>query len=215
MPLDPRLAMMFRPTTELQDPQDGMLRALRARGMMQGNRLADMQMQAYQTAQAEQARRRNALQQFTDAIPSPQAQAVGAATMDGRGPTLENAARMRPVDPRIQALYKGVEAGAVDPVEFLKTAYPTPKDPEYKVVGGSLVKIGPAGVSEAYRAPEQTKPDAFDAQLRGVGIDPDSPEGLAYKRARLKKQTEQPPAPSATVVMAAGSSGSAASACAA
>jgi hypothetical protein len=123
----------------------------------QANALGKMRMQAAQEEMAQAAQQRNALAQFQQSIPSPQMQASQAALQGGGGPTVQNAAQMRPVDPRLQMLHGAMRSGLVAPMDYLNQAMPAPKAPEYKVVGGSLVKIGQDGVQEAYRAPEKAE----------------------------------------------------------
>ncbi len=56
--------------------------------------------------------------------------------------------------PPMQMTPAGALAAGLSPQEMSILAPQQAKAPEFKVVGGSLVRIGPDGVSEAYRAPE-------------------------------------------------------------
>lgn len=66
--------------------------------------------------------------------------------------------------PPMQMTPAGALAAGLSPQEMSILAPQQAKVPEFKVVGGSLVKIGPDGVSEAYRAPE--KPEAAPSSVR-------------------------------------------------
>ncbi len=66
--------------------------------------------------------------------------------------------------PPMQMTPAGALAAGLSPQEMSILAPQQAKAPEFKVVGGSLVKIGPDGVSEAYRAPD--KPEAAPSSVR-------------------------------------------------
>ncbi len=66
--------------------------------------------------------------------------------------------------PPMQMTPAGALAAGLSPQEMSILAPQQAKAPEFKVVGGSLVKIGPDGVSEAYRAPD--KPEAATNAMR-------------------------------------------------
>ena len=66
--------------------------------------------------------------------------------------------------PPMQMTPAGALAAGLSPQEMSILAPQLAKAPEFKVVGGSLVKIGPDGVSEAYRAPE--KPESAPSSVR-------------------------------------------------
>jgi flagellar protein FlgJ len=99
--------------------------------------------------------------QFRSSIPSPRTAALQALGADA-SPTAANAARMPQVDPRSQFLFDALQARQIKPMDYLTAT--KPKEPEFKVVGDSLVQIGGGRVSEAYRAP--TKPEAAPAAVR-------------------------------------------------
>lgn len=113
--------------------------------------LQDQMMQMQLEQQRKQQERAAAVESaYRQAFRSPAQQALAG----GGGPTVANAAKLSGLQPSIDqgALIQGLMQA--DPM----TAAGMLQDkPEYKVVGGSLVKIGRGGVSEAYREP--TKPD--------------------------------------------------------
>lgn len=80
----------------------------------------DQAMRAMQIAdlQAKQMMRQRQ-QEFLASIPSPQMQATQAVLSNGQGPTMSNAARMPPVDPSAQLLHGAMQAGLVDPIQYL------------------------------------------------------------------------------------------------
>ena len=204
MPLDPRLAMMFRPTTELQDPQDGMLRALRARGMMQGNRLADMQMQAYQTAQQrdaqEQARaqqERQRLDAWLQSLPSAQDAAPGVALGGDRRPTPENATRIIDAQRRLDFLRGGVQAGAFKPQDYAEALFPKPQQMMNVAPGGSV--FDPTTKLTVYSAPFKPESETAPPLVRLQAARDALPTGDPRRRelqALIDNQTRPPSAPS-------------------
>lgn len=127
-----------------QAKQAKMLEEMRQMQMAQQK----MQMEA---AQKEQARKEGIEGAYRNAFRTPDQMAMA----QNGGPTLAAAAAA----PQDQAGFDNSvlrnELAKVDPL----TAYQLfqPKAPDYKVVGNSLVQIGPEGVKEAYRPPE--KPD--------------------------------------------------------
>ena len=124
--------------------------------------MQQMQMEQAQRAQkqAEEERARQAAieQAYRGAIRSPEQQAMGQFG----GPTVAAAAAAPGMAPAIdqQALIRGLMKA--DPMSAYKMLQPTPAD--YKVVGDSLVSVGPQGVKEAYRAPP--KPEAGTSDMR-------------------------------------------------
>jgi hypothetical protein len=127
-----------------QAKQAKMLEEMRQMQMAQQK----MQMEA---AQKDQARKEGIEGAYRNAFRTPDQMAMA----QNGGPTLAAAAAA----PQAQAGFDNSvlrnELAKVDPL----TAYQLfqPKAPDYKVVGNSLVQIGPEGVKEAYRPPE--KPD--------------------------------------------------------
>lgn len=105
----------------------------------------------------EQAKQRQVAQQaFLQRI-NPQAQATQQALLGGGGPTQANAANIKPVDPTTQMMWDAANSGVIDPTAYL--SHITPKAPEYKTVGNSLVKIGQDGVSPVFTQPEKVDPN--------------------------------------------------------
>jgi hypothetical protein len=109
-----------------------------------------------QKQQQEQARRAAVEEAITGSFRSPAQQALAG----GGGPTPANAQAMQGLQPAIDQ--KALLAGLMqaDPMAAYQMMLPKPAD--YKVVGDSLVSVGPTGVKEAYRAPakEQAQPGA-------------------------------------------------------
>lgn len=66
--------------------------------------------------------------------------------------------------PPMQMTPAGALAAGLSPQEMSILEPQQAKAPEFKVVGGSLVRIGPDGVSEAYRSPD--KPEAAPSSVR-------------------------------------------------
>lgn len=165
----------------------------RAKQQMQAMQMQQLQMQIAQQQQAaqKQAEQDAALKQFRGSIPSPQGQATQQALAGGGGPTNANAAKMPSVDPLEQQMFGAMQAGLIDPVQFLQSRAPKPAD--YKVVGNSLVQIGKGGVKEAYRAPDapEKTPEALRTleMIYGKG----SPEYMqAARQLGAKLTTHQP-----------------------
>ena len=96
-------------------------------------RMADMQLAALE-AQAQERKRLQEMEQR-------RGQYLGALDAN-QGPPMQPTAA-------------GALAAGLSPQEYGMVAPQQAQAPQYKVVGGSLVKIGPDGVSEAYRAPEK------------------------------------------------------------
>lgn len=140
----------------LEMPMNLLAKKQELEGNQTRNLLAQMQVQQYMQQQQEAQKQRQALQAFQQSIPSPQMQASQAALSGGGGPTVANAAQMKPVDPRLQMADSAWRAGLIPFGDYMKQAMPAPKAPDYKVVGSSLVQIGQDGVKEAYRAPEKS-----------------------------------------------------------
>jgi hypothetical protein len=92
---------------------------------------------------------------YRGAMVSPATQALAG----GGGPTVQNAQAMQGLTPKLDQgrLLQGLSS--VDPMMAAQMLQPKPSD--YKVVGGSLVEVGPGGVREAYRAPEKQNLEAL------------------------------------------------------
>lgn len=89
---------------------------------------------------------------------NPSASSRNAALMGGGGPTVENAAKIQPVDPRKQQMWELAANGVIPVSDYIKNEV-MPETPDYKVVGNSLVSIGRNGVKEAYRPEEKIDPN--------------------------------------------------------
>jgi hypothetical protein len=111
--------------------------------------------QRFQLALDEEQRKKQqyqALEQFRASIPEPTA----LAGVDwAKGPTPAAASQVTPIDPLAKLSYSGMKAGAIDPMEWLKSQQKD-KTPIKVDAGGSLVIPGPGGTfKEAYRAAEK------------------------------------------------------------
>jgi hypothetical protein len=113
-----------------------------------------MQLQLAQALQ-DQKRRQGVEEAYRGAMVSPATQALAG----GGGPTMQNAQAMQGLVPKLDQgrLLQGLSS--VDPMMAAQMLQPKPSD--YKVVGGSLVEVGPGGVREAYRAPEKQNMEAL------------------------------------------------------
>lgn len=156
--------------------------------------MLEMQIAQAKQAQAEAQAQAQRDEAFRRSIPNPGFQASQAALAGGGGPTVANAAQIAPVDPRQQFLYEAVQARQIQPMDYFKAT--EPKQPDYKVVGDSLVKIGNGSVSEAFRgAPDPAKLSPV-AQLMSEmnALPPGDPRRAIYQNAIIKATTHQPPA---------------------
>lgn len=173
--------------------QNALMQAQEFKQRQAQNALMQMQMQAAQEKQAQD--RQNALmqQQFINSIPSPQMQASQAALAGGGGPTVANAAQMKPVDPRTQMLHDAMRARMVSPVDYINAA--NPKD-EFVTVAPGASRINARTNQVAFTAPDKSKEDAFVGLMKQAGIDPASPQGQAMLADRLRKESTHQPAPS-------------------
>lgn len=128
----------------------------------QAARIRAMQEQALalQLAQTlqEQKRRQGVEDAYKGAMVSPATQALAG----GGGPTMQNAQAMQGLLPKLD---QGRLLQGLLPVDSQMAAQMLqPKPSDYKVVGGSLVEVGPGGVKEAYRAPEKPNLEALIIQ---------------------------------------------------
>lgn len=156
--------------------------------------MLEMQIAQAKQAQAEAQAQAQRDEAFRRSIPNPGFQASQAALAGGGGPTVANAAQIAPVDPRQQFLYEAVQARQIQPMDYFRAT--EPKQPDYKVVGDSLVKIGNGTVSEAFRgAPDPAKLSPV-AQLMSEmnALPPGDPRRAVYQNAITKATTHQPPA---------------------
>jgi hypothetical protein len=143
----------------LSDVQQAQDRQAQGKEREQAQRMRAMQEQALQLQLAqtlqEQKRRQGVEEAYRGAMVSPATQALAG----GGGPTMQNAQAMQGLTPKLDQgrLLQGLSS--VDPIMAAQMLQPKPSD--YKVVGGSLVEVGPGGVKEAYRAPDAApKPTA-------------------------------------------------------
>jgi hypothetical protein len=142
----------------IQSPQNALMQGLEMRRAEQANALQQMQAQAFmqrqQQAQQEQQRAAAMEQQqrqFVQGLPSPRSVAAGNALAGGGGPTVANAQRMAPVDPRQEAQYGAMQAGLMSPMDYLNSVMPAPIKPQRKVVGNAYVEDSGDGVKVLYK----------------------------------------------------------------
>lgn len=101
---------------------------------------AQQQMQQMQLQQAQrQMAQQQAQDQFRASIPSPQMQASQAALAGGGGPTVANAQNMRQVDPMAQMMHGAMQAGVVDPMQYLASLQPKPRKLTTVAPGASVI----------------------------------------------------------------------------
>lgn len=140
-------------------------------------RAMQMQMQQMQLGQAQREQTQQAAQEkFRSSIPSPQMQASQGALGGGGGPTLANAANMRPGDPQADMKYKAMQAGLIAPMDYLSKPAPTiskpgdvARDQSGRVVWQNADKNdAPSAVKEYEFARAQGYPGTFrDFTLEG------------------------------------------------
>lgn len=128
--------------------------------------LAPLQQEAavLQLRQAQEAERlaqeeRERADAFRKSIPSPQGQALQALGANA-SPTLDNAARLAPVDPRSQFLYNALQAGQLKPMEYLTA---TQKDQTPIKVGAGEALVDPRTYRPVFTNPKE---DANPAEWR-------------------------------------------------
>ena len=129
----------------------------KARRQMQEMQMRQQQMQLA-ALEAEQRKQQGVDQAFRGAMRTPEQ----AAMQKFGGPTVAAAQAAPGMAPQIDqaALLRGLMQA--DPRTAFQMLQPKPDD--YKVVGGSLVAVGPGGVREAYRAPD--KPAELPSAVR-------------------------------------------------
>ena len=117
-----------------------------------------MQQQQMQQLLEQQARQKAVEEAYRGAMRSPDQQAMA----QNGGPTVAAANVAPGMVPQVDqaALIRGLTQA--DPMAAYQMMQPKPAD--YKVVGDSLVSVGPQGVKEAYRAPQ--KPAAAPATVQ-------------------------------------------------
>ena len=154
--------------------------------------MQQLQLQALLQQAAEQKRMRENEDKFRGMISSPQMDASQAALSGGGGPTLANAAQMKPVDPMAQIQFEAMRLGQIKPLDYISAQR---KDMTPMKVGRDdrLVQPGTNKILLDAMPKEQT-PDEFERALKQSGIDPNSPQAKALALARLQKlATHQPP----------------------
>lgn len=133
--------------TGAQDRQAEELRTAQQRQMFD--------MRAAEMRDAQQAKQKQ--QEYFQTL-NPSAASRNTALMGGGGPTVENAAKIQPADPRKQQMWELAANGVIPVSDYIKSEV-MPQAPEYKVVGNSLVSIGRDGVKEAYKPEERIDPN--------------------------------------------------------
>jgi hypothetical protein len=113
--------------------------------------------------------------------------------MNGKGPTLENAARIGApsfdFEGYANALAKYDPVGAMELRQRMRKQKPAPV-----VVAPGASLVNPENGQPVYQAPDRaSSEDAFVRTLRAAGIDPASPEGQAFLRDRLRKESSHSP----------------------
>lgn len=119
--------------------------AQRKRGALQDQML---QMQLQQVI-ADQERKKAVEGAYRGAMRTPDQQAMA----QNGGPTMAAAAAAPGLSPQIDQAALIRNLMQADPMAAYQMLQPKPAD--YKVVGDSLVSVGPGGVKEAYRAPQK------------------------------------------------------------
>ncbi len=151
MPIDASIygAFMPRVVTAQERLAAEAAQRMQEQQLAQRNQLMALQLQEAQAAmqdraasRAEAAAKAAAQRNALAALASPEMVASQNALAGGGGPTMANAGRMRPVDPRASALYTLMQAGVVEPKEYLATL-----DPNYgrQKVKQFLETTGPDG----------------------------------------------------------------------
>lgn len=141
--------------------QNALMQAQEFKQRQQQNALMQMQMQAAQEKRAQDQQNALMQQNFINSIPSPQMQASQAALASGGGPTVANAAQMKPVDPRTQMLHDAMRARMVSPVDYINAA--NPKD-EFVTMKPGESRINTRTNQPVFTAPTEPKaPDAPNA----------------------------------------------------
>jgi hypothetical protein len=85
----------------------------------QRQQLFEMQLKQLQQQQADAQLARDNEAKFRASIASPQQTMLDSALGDGQGPTMANAAKLAPVDPRDQQLWQAMSLGQIKPLEYV------------------------------------------------------------------------------------------------
>ena len=150
-----------------ESPQNALMRGLEMQRAQQGNALQNMQIQALIQRQQQEQAERARMQQFVQSIPSPQMSASQNALAGGGGPTVGNAQRMQPVDPRLQMQHDAMRAGMLSPMDYLNAAMPAQKLRD--VAPGASV-LDERTMKPVFTAPEKTPPKPGSVQEYEYGL---------------------------------------------
>lgn len=156
------------------------------------------QMLELQLAQARQAQE-EAMQQkareeaFRKLIPDPSFQMGQAALAGGGGPTMANAAQMRPVDPQQQLLYAAMDNRQITPMQYITA---TQKDRTPIKLGKDDRLLEPGTNRVLVDALPDPAKQSQVAQLMAEmnALPPGDPRRAIYQNAITKATTHQPPA---------------------
>lgn len=154
-------------------------------------RKAAEDMRAMQLQQLQrQIKQQEAQDAFRSSIPSPQMAASQVALAGGGGPTLANAANMPVVDPSAQFMHGAMQAGLVDPVQYMASLR---KDNTPVKLGAGEGLYDPRTFKPLVVNPKEDTTDPFVRLLKQSGIDPMSPQGQTLLRQRLQKESSHQP----------------------
>ena len=151
---------------------------------------AVLQLRLAQEAERLAREERERADAFRRSIPSPQAQALQALGANA-GPTVENAARMPPVDSRQQFLYGALQAGQLKPMEYLTA---TQKDTTPIKLGANERLLDPRTnrvLVDAMPDPAKMSPVA-QLMTEMNALPPGDPRRAIYQNAIAKATTHQP-----------------------
>jgi hypothetical protein len=195
--LDARIPLQAQ-GLNLEPRSNALARGMQMQGQQQNNALRMMQMQQLQAAMAQQAEQQQkaaaqeaALKQAIQRIPSPRLSPLGG----NAAPTPANAARLGN-NPQQQAMYELMQAGGMNPLDYLKSTAPPARKLTTVAPGAALVDE--ATGQPVYTAPKEQPADEFTNILTRAGIDPASPQGRAMYM-QLAQRKVAPPAPAAQV----------------
>ena len=151
-------------------------RKQRAQQQALQTQLVQMQLAQAKAQQEQQQRALTNEEAFRNLLPSPQMQASSDALSGGGGPTVGNAANIKPVDPMAQLSYEAMKYGQIKPTDYLASLR---KDTTPMKVGRDDRLIDPVTkrvVLDALPKEEATPADwklyqLSGAQQRGIGFD--------------------------------------------
>ena len=174
---------VFRQQWRLPETQqNALLRGLETQRAQQGNALQSMQLQALMQRQQQEQAAQAKMQQFVQGLPSPRMQASQNALAGGGGPTVANAQRMAPVDPRLQMQHDAMQAGLMSPMDYLKSLHPEQK---LQAVGmdQNIVDMNRGG---AVVTPGQAKPAPKPSAVQEFEYAQGNPAFDAWNRSNKK-----------------------------